>query len=745
MLDATLRTIHENGLTINRDKCVFRQEYVDFNGHRFGKDGLSPDPRKVEALHAASEPISAAEVRSFLGLAQYCGRFIDNYATLTAPLRELTKQDASWDWSDRHKQAFQDVKDALSTTATTAYFDPSKETTMLVDASPVGLAAVLSQDSKPIAYASRALSDVEQRYSQTEREALAIIWGCEHFHMYVYGSRFTVITDHQPLVSIWSKPNPPLRIARWALRLQAYDLVIKYRPGSTNPADYMSRHPTQEVVKSRREQKVAEEYVNFTANNATPRALSLEDIQYATAADQTLQVAIQLVQNGQWHTVKDYEGHDGIDYHALLSIRTVKDELTVGDSVVLRDHKIIVPASLQKRVVDLAHEGHQGISKTKANIRTKVWFPGLDQAVEAAVRSCIPRQANSTRMEREGLHMSELPPGPWVNLSVDFCGPVPTGDYLLVITDEYSRYPIVEVVRTTSAESTINVLDRVFAMFGFPRKIKTDNGPPFSGHAWREFLESCGVKHRKVTPLWPQANAQAESFNKPLMKAIRVAVVQGKDWKKNLQEFLRMYRCTPHATTQFTPYRLMFGRDPRTKLPEPTRSSQHMDDEAIRSRDTFAKAKMKSYADKRHHAKDTNLEPGDAVLIRQPKRNKFSTPFSPHPCIVKETKGSMITAMRNDGSTVTRNASMYKAIPANVPISIQEDEPVLNEELLEPTVDNPSARQPPTPVREPPTSVREPPTPMRKPLTPAHKPSPVAPLRRSQRSCVKPQRLIEQV
>lgn len=130
-----------------------------------------------------------------------------------------------------------------------AYFYPNRETELIVDASPVGLGAILLQKDKKrkhiIAYASRALSDVERRYSQTEREALAIVWSCKHFHLYIYGKEFTMVTDHKPLELIWNNPRskPPARIERWGLRLQPYNLKIEYRKGTDNPADYMSRHP----------------------------------------------------------------------------------------------------------------------------------------------------------------------------------------------------------------------------------------------------------------------------------------------------------------------------------------------------------------------------------------------------------------------------------------------------------------------------------------------------------------------
>lgn len=117
--------------------------------------------------------------------------------------------------------------------------------------------------------------------------------------------------------------------------------------------------------------------------------------------------------------------------------------------------------------------------------------------------------------------MSDLPRGPWLNLSIDFCGPLPSGQYL------YDRrvlpLSVVEVVRSTSAETVIPVVDKVFGTYGYPELVKSDNGPPLNSQAWKDFLATCGVKHRKITPLWPQANAQAENFNTPMMKAIRAA------------------------------------------------------------------------------------------------------------------------------------------------------------------------------------------------------------------------------
>ncbi|KAK7094703.1 hypothetical protein V1264_006216 [Littorina saxatilis] len=472
-----------------------------------------------------------------------------------------------------------------------------------------------------------------------------------------------MITDHRPLLNIWEKPFPPARIARWSLRLQPYDVHMEYRPGKDNPADYLSRHPGHATASSH-EEKIAEEFVNFTAMSSTPDAITLEDVQTATANDPVLQAIMKCVNSGRWH-----ENTHGIAKETFTCFRNIKDSLCVNaqQNILLKGSQLVIPSSLQARVVDLAHEGHHGMNKTKALLRSKVWFPGINAAVESAVRSCIPCQANNNRREHQPLLMSNLPCGPWQELSIDFCGPLPSGASLLVITDEYSRYPVVEVLQNTTVETVIPVVDKVFSLFGYPAQVKTDNGPQFISKLWKQFMQSCGVKHRRITPLWPKANPQAETFNKPMMKAVRSAHVERRSWRQELHKFCRVYRATPHCTTSFTPYFLMFGREPRTKLPEvQSNSLQHPADAEVRLRDTFAKQKMKCAADKRHHAKDYNIEPGDSVLVKQMKQNKLSTNFNPTPLLVTDTKGSMITAQKPDGSTVTRNSSLFRRLPPSV-------------------------------------------------------------------------------
>ena len=195
-----------------------------------------------------------------------------------------------------------------------------------------------------ITYSSRSLTATEQRYSQTKREALAVVWACEHLHLYVYGKPITVCTDHKPLVAIYGNPSskPTARIERWTLRLQPYQITVKYQRGETNPADYLSWHPTKTAAPTTRQQKVAEEYINYLATTSTPTALKTQDIEAATQADPTLQGVAEAVAKGNGHLVVK---RPGVDIAEFRLQERVKEELAVSASgnIILRGTRIVIP------------------------------------------------------------------------------------------------------------------------------------------------------------------------------------------------------------------------------------------------------------------------------------------------------------------------------------------------------------------------------------------------------------------
>lgn len=545
-LEAVFKRLSERNLTLNKDKCEFNKSQLEVYGYVFGANGISADPRKVDAIKTAEIPKNVSEVRSFLGMTNYVKRFIPNYSTITAPLRDLTKNNVNFEWGKNQQESFETLKRDLTSDKVMVYFDATKQTVMIVDASPLGLGALLTQDGKVISYGSQALNDVETRYSQTEKESLAVVWGCEHFHLYLFGNQFKIISDHKPLESIFNNPNskPPARIERWRLNFNRTTLQF-----SINREDYMSRHPKRSTSEL---SNIAENYVNYVTENAVPKALFLQKISDETRKDSALQHVIEAIKNE-----KQMSRARGLFENKVIdTLIRRQNELTIyqdaNDCVLLVENRIIIPETLQHTVIQLAHEGHQGIVRTKQLLREKVWFVNIDKKVKEFCKRCIPCQASVPGKHCEPLKMSPLPTRPWSEVSMDFCGPFPNGSYLMVVIDDYSRYPVVEILSKISAKAVLPKLDSVFALFGIPDVVKTDNGPPFNGSEFKEFANHLGFKHRKITPLWPQANGEAERFMKTIGKAIRAAHSEHRSWKQELYNFLRDYRATPHSTTNAT-------------------------------------------------------------------------------------------------------------------------------------------------------------------------------------------------
>ena len=277
-----------------------------------------------------------------------------------------------------------------------------------------------------------------------------------------------------------------------------------------------------------------------------------------------------MVRSEQWYKIENLPTeHQEADQSELKLFRKLKDELTVSDNsdIVLKNSRIVIPTVLREKAISLAHEGHQGLVKTKRLLREKVWFPGIDLHAKRTIETCLACQANSPDNRPDPLQMSPLPPAPWHTLHTNFYGPFPTGEYLLVVIDAYTRFPEVSVVRSTAASAVILKLDRIFATHGIPVILRSDNGPPFTSHDIEKYMAENGIEHQRITPLWPQANSEAENFMKPLTKAIRSAHTEGKQWTKYLYRFLLNYRTTPHTTTGYAPATLLFNREVRNKLP----------------------------------------------------------------------------------------------------------------------------------------------------------------------------------
>ena len=686
--------------SLNLEKCEFYKTEIEFFGFIFSSNGISPSAEKIKAIKQLASPKNVNEIRSFLGMTNFLSRFIVGYSEISAPLRHLTKKDIPWKWDMHQEAAFNKLKASLSSNTVMNYFDPKKITTLITDAGPSGVSAILFQhtndkDYRPVAYSSRSLSEVEQRYSQLEKECLAILHGCEKFRMYLVGDKFEVLTDHKPLVYLFNNPRStiPLRIERWSLRLQTYNFSIKHIRGDLNPADYCSRHTStdhQSIVCS-----VTETYVNWVAAHAAPVAVTLDEIRSCTKTDSTLQTVANMIKTNKWFTLNDTTPFKNCNVKELKIYRQIASELTVNhdQSLIFRSNRIVIPYSLRNRLVHIAHEGHLGICKTKSMMRDKIYFPGMDTLTETILKNCLACQAVARPDYPPPMNPSPLPPFPWHTLNIDFLGPLPNHSYLLVVIDQYSRFPEVEITGTTAAGPTLEALNKIFSTHGLPHKIISDNGSPFQSKEFKEYMKQKGISHHRITPLHPKANSAAENFMRNLNKTVRTAAIEQKPWKQALYDFLLNYRISVHTTTQVSPAEVLYGRKIRGKIPMVNTEPNYEKLAKLPENDERSKLKMKYYTDNRYHAKESCLAEGDFVLVRQRKLNKLTSNFDPVPYQIIRRRGSMITASRPN-HLITRNIDHFKFLSKKQPPQFAQQNDSEYDFEFDPALENNHERAP---------------------------------------------------
>lgn len=322
-----MEQLNLHGVLLNGQKCRVKVKEVQFLGHVMNESGIRPSDEKIEAIRKFRAPKSKEELRSLLGLVTYVGKFIPNLAAIAEPLRKLLKKDEKFVWNEATEKALGKIVAIMANCKTLAYFDPSKETVLVTDASDYGLGAVLIQKTtegeRVVSYASKSLTEAEQKYCTTEKEALAIVWAVEKFKMYLLGIHFELNTDHRALEAIF-KPasNPPARIERWLLRVQVFDFHVVYKKGNTNIADSLSRLSERDSEEFDEE---CESYINSIVRSA---AVDIGEVERASEADPTLRKLKSAIET------RDFSDLD------LKIFQHFKDEFCFTGNIILRGHQV---------------------------------------------------------------------------------------------------------------------------------------------------------------------------------------------------------------------------------------------------------------------------------------------------------------------------------------------------------------------------------------------------------------------
>ena len=561
-LGEALSRLRQYGLRIKQNKCAFMQNVVEYLGHRVDAQGVHAAPSKVEAILQAPTPRNVTELRSFLGMINYYGKFIPNLSSINHPLNNLLRAGQKWKWTKQCEKAFQEAKEKLSTAEVLAHYDPRVPIRLAGDASSYGIGAVLSHvfadgTERPVAYASRTLLPNEQNYAQVEKEALSLIFGVQKFHQYIYGREFTLVTDHRPLTTIFGpkKGVPSLaaaRLQRWALLLSAYRYNIEFKPTLAHAnADGLSRLPLKHQVATGNPPDPA--VFNVQQLNVLP--VTARQLAAATCTDPVLGRVLRYTRAG-WPPEVGEE---------LKPFSNRRKELSVEEGCILWGIRVVVPSKLRKQVLSELHQGHTGVVRMKSLARSHIWWPGLDQEVEEMVKACTACQEVKNSPTVAPLHPWIWPDTPWARIHVDFAGPY-RGKTYLIIVDAHSKWPEVIEMKSTTTASLIVELRRVFSVFGLPQQVVSDNGPQFISAEFERFMKENGVKHVRSAPYHPSTNGLAERFVQSFKQALKTGERRGVPSQQCLAEFLLAYRVTPHSTTNESPSKLLMGRQLRTRL-----------------------------------------------------------------------------------------------------------------------------------------------------------------------------------
>ena len=560
-LEEVLRRLHFHGLRANKSKCEFFQEKITFCGHDIDSKGLHKTTDKTAAVVNAPRPQNVTEVRSFLGLVNYYHKFLPNLATTLHPLNQMLESNYQWDWTDRCEEAFQKVKVMIASDLVLTHYDPKLPLQLACDASPVGIGAVLSHvmpdgTERPIAFASRSLSKAERNYAQIDKEALATVWGVKKFHNYLFGRNFTLLTDHEPLTSIFhpSKSLPAVtaaRLQRYALFLAGFDYTIMYKNTKCHGnADGLSRLPLHSETTEE-----SDPVGLFYSTQFEPLPVTAEQVKRETQRDPLLVKVHDLVMKG-WAIPQDEQ---------IKPFYQRKDELTVHCGVLMLGHRVVIPVKLRNKVLSELHEGHLGIVKMKSLARSYIWWPKIDKDIEHLAKSCPGCQLQQNEAGKVSLHPWEWPTAPWQRIHLDFAGPF-LGRMFLVIVDAHSKWPEVEVMSSTTSTQTIDRLRTIFGRYGVPAQVVTDNGPQFTSTEFQLFLKTNGIKHITTAPFHPATNGQAERFVQSFKRAMKCEKQSTSQLNTNMAKFLLAYRNTAHSTTGEAPSVLFLGRPLRTRL-----------------------------------------------------------------------------------------------------------------------------------------------------------------------------------
>lgn len=681
-------------IALNKAKLELCRNDINFLGHKVTSSGLKPDPDKVKAIAHMPEPEDVKGVQRLCGFINYLAKFLPNLSQVIEPIRLLVRADVNFYWGKAQADAFDKIKRMVTTAPVLAFYSSKKNLVIQCDASEKGLGAALLQDKQPIAYASRALTDTEQRYAQIEKEMLAIVFSLERFHQYTFGRKVTVHSDHKPLEAILKKPlsSVPRRLQGMILRCQRYDINLLYKKGSEM---YLADTLSRASLPNTDEQN---EFEMVNVFKALPiRTDRLTKLQEATLYDEQLQQIIQFI-TGSWPT----------DRNELPTWATPffynRHELSFHDNLVFRNEQVIVPKSMRAQMLEALHASHRNADACLRRARECLYWPTMNADIKQHVSSCKSCSKFAARNQKETLKQHDLGSFPWEKVGIDL---FQFGNsHYLVTVDYFSNYFEIDKLESLTSACVIRKLKYHFARYGIPCIIISDNGPQLTSFEFRQFASTYDFRHNTSSPYHSQSNGMAENAVKQAKAILRKCADSKTD------PYLALIECrnTPDQHTHTSPAQRFLGRHTRSLLPA---TRQHMmPNYQLNDRShSAARLRQKSYFDKQ--ARDLQpLQPGDQVMIQPTLLSRKEW----EPGIVVQRNGRSYDIQTSSGNLNRNRVHLRKK--QHSPPGTREIEAEPNQSALPPS-DAPTCPVPrygsesKTPSPSPSLSPRKPPTPTR--------------------------------
>ena len=641
-----LQRARENQVKFTLKKLKLMKSNIKYAGHTLTEDGVQIDENKRKAVLEMPEPKSVKNVQTLLGMVTYTCKFMKNLSSVTEPLRELitesNQRNFKWHFDEKHKRAFEELKKMMVSPPILRYYSSTEPITISCDASQSGLGCVLLQGGSPIAYGSKALTSAEKAYAQIEKELLAIVFALFKFHTYVYGRNdVTVETDHSPLVRILKKPlhQVPLRLQKMRMRLQGYDFTLVAKKGTEIPvADNLSRAHLADVGPNLTDEKshiftVSLEEIEKNRNLTEQK---IEELRQETAKDKMMQELVKVAVTG-WP-------EDKKNLHPLITpYAEFQEEISYTDGILLKGQRVIVPKSMQKEALQVLHDGHQGMVNSKKLARDLMYWPGINKEIEQMISQCINCQEHRRAQTKEPMEAVEVPGGPWEHVAQDLFQCL--GSKWLICIDYYSGFFEIEKMESTNGYSVIKQSKKWFSCHGIPKKVTSDNGPPWNGEEWKAFARHYGFEHRTSSPYHPISNGLAE-------KAVGIAkqiLIKCSEAKEDPYLGLLNWRNTPRNQEVGSPAQRLFSRRTRTRLPTiPVNLKPEAQDvQRVREKLEEEKKRAKKYYDRG----TVLLKP---LTRRDVIRVRYGKTWKPAKLVSQVTPRSYNIQMEN-GNIVRRN------------------------------------------------------------------------------------------